>query len=265
VTTIIVLAVIAVAAGVLQWLSTRTGSSAANGPPPLFYSLDPVSPPPEAHANENVAPQVAVNGGGMSPASTNGNGVPPTPASGNGVPRTPAKGNGVPHVHTNGNGIRPPVDRPTVRPSPVDSPRMHGRAGAGSRDAVDDNAETIRFVRESDLDTAMQLLPGRLEVLEGSTPHREIRFVRVPGEAAHVVLGREIRLSPHYIGLGSPTVSRRHARFDFTNNQWVVRNLSRTNPLIVNDDELIDPDVARPLADGDRLELGDVVLRFHAH
>jgi pSer/pThr/pTyr-binding forkhead associated (FHA) protein len=66
------------------------------------------------------------------------------------------------------------------------------------------------------------------------------------------------------VGLGSPTVSRRHARLDYTNGQWEIRNLSQTNPLVVND-ELSDSDVARPLVDGDRLELGEVVLRFHSH
>ena len=91
------------------------------------------------------------------------------------------------------------------------------------------------------------------------------RDVTGRGEPAHVILGREGGLTPHYIGLESPTVSRRHARFDFADNQWVVKNLSRTNPLIVNDAELFDTDVARPLADGDRLERGEVVLRFHAH
>jgi hypothetical protein len=128
-----------------------------------------------------------------------------------------------------------------------------------------DNAETVRFVRPADPGAAVQLLPGRLEVIGGETPHREIRLMRIPGESAHVILGREVGLNPHYVGLGSPTVSRRHARLDFADNQWIVTNLSRTNPLVINDDELFDTDVARPLADGDRLELGDVVLRFHAH
>jgi len=60
-------------------------------------------------------------------------------------------------------------------------------------------------------------------------------------------------------------VSRRHARFSYADGQWVVRNLSQTNPLVVNDEELSDIDGERPLADGDRLELGEVVLRFHSH
>lgn len=125
-----------------------------------------------------------------------------------------------------------------------------------------DDTATMRFVRPSEL--SVQLLPGRLEVLKGATPHREIRFLRAPGETPHVILGREVGVSPHYIGLGSPMVSRRHARLDFAHNRWTVKNLSRTNPVVVNDDELSDTEVARPLADGDRLELGDVVLRFHA-
>lgn len=124
-------------------------------------------------------------------------------------------------------------------------------------------AETVRFYRPAD--NAVQLLPGRLEVLAGTTPLREIRFVRIPGEPPHLILGRDPGPSPQQVGLGSATVSRRHARFDYTGRGWEVRNLSRTNPLIVNDEELSDTDAARPLADGDRLELGEVVLRFHAH
>ena len=44
----------------------------------------------------------------------------------------------------------------------------------------------------------------------------------------------------------------------------LVENLSKTNPVVVNDDELSDIDGERPLVDGDRLELGEIVLRFRA-
>jgi predicted component of type VI protein secretion system len=44
----------------------------------------------------------------------------------------------------------------------------------------------------------------------------------------------------------------------------LVANLSQTNPVIVNDLELTDLQGERQLADGDRIELGEVVLRFHA-
>jgi FHA domain len=170
-------------------------------------------------------------------------------------------------THVRGTGApRRSDDRP-VRPVAAESTesaeslRTNDRAPVSPPEAEQD-AETMRFVRPTDF--AVQLLPGRLEVLEGATPHREIRFLRAPGEPPHVILGRDIRVTPHYVGLGSPMVSRRHARLDFADNQWIVKNLSQTNPLVVNDDELSDTDDARPLADGDRLELGDVVLRFHA-
>jgi hypothetical protein len=128
-------------------------------------------------------------------------------------------------------------------------------------DGVHETSETIRFYRPGE--HTVQLLPGRLVVVAGAG-HREIRFVRIPGQPPHLILGREAGSSPAYVGLGSPTVSRRHARLDYTNGQWEIRNLSQTNPLVVND-ELSDSDVARPLVDGDRLELGEVVLRFHSH
>ena len=122
--------------------------------------------------------------------------------------------------------------------------------------------ETVRFRRP--VEEPVQLLPGRLEVLAGEPQQHEIRFVRIPGEPMEMILGREPGPSAQYVALKSGTVSRRHARFAFSNGQWAVANLSRTNPVVVNDQELAHSDGARGLADGDRLELGEVVLRFRA-
>jgi hypothetical protein len=252
VTFIVVLsfAAIAVAAGVLYWWSARRDARRGYGPPPVVFPLPPSRPLAHPNGSHGVH---GTNGA----HAANGNGY-----HGNGASRPADR----------------PADRPYVRPFAADgTPRVNqashvhqtnhadGRRPVTPVDTDEDNAETVRFVRPTDLDAAVQLLPGRLEVLEGATPHREIRFMRVPGEPPHVTLGREIRLTPHYVGLGSPTVSRRHARLDFVDNRWMVRNLSRTNPLVVNDDELFDTGPARPLMDGDLLELGEIVLRFHAH
>ena len=155
------------------------------------------------------------------------------------MPLGPRLADPVPPADENGNGI---YEEPDRIPSPT---------------------ETVRFRRPTD--EPVQLIPGRLEVLAGSTRHREILFVRVPGKPPHLYLGRDAGPAPQYVGLGSPTVSRRHARFSYADGRWVVRNLSQTNPLVVNDEELSDIDGERPLADGDRLELGEVVLRFHSH
>ncbi len=121
-------------------------------------------------------------------------------------------------------------------------------------------AETMQFVRPTD--EALQLLPARLEVVSGIAPRQVLRFVRVPGKPAEMILGREAASSPQQVTLTSSTVSRRHARVTYADGRWLVTNLSRTNPVVVNDQALNEFEGARPLLDGDRIELGDVVLRF---
>jgi pSer/pThr/pTyr-binding forkhead associated (FHA) protein len=124
-------------------------------------------------------------------------------------------------------------------------------------------SETVRFVRPTD--EVVQLLPGHLEVLSGDTRHQEIRFVRVAGQQPQLILGRNPGRSPQHVALNSSTVSRQHARLAYSGGKWVVANLSKTNPVVVNNQELTNLDGERQLSDGDRIELGEVVLRFHAH
>jgi len=125
------------------------------------------------------------------------------------------------------------------------------------------SSETIRFRRP--VEEAVQLLPGRLEVLSGDTQHREIRFVKLPGEPMQLILGRDAGPSAQYVALKSGTVSRSHAKLAFTGGRWQIANLSKTNPVVVNDEELSHAEAPRTLDDGDRLELGEVVLRFRVH
>lgn len=124
-------------------------------------------------------------------------------------------------------------------------------------------SETVRFVRPTD--EVVQLLPGHLEVLSGDTRHQEIRFVRVAGQQPHLILGRNPGRSPQHVALNSSTVNRQHAKLAYSGGKWMVANLSTTNPVVVNDQELTNLDGERQLTDGDRIELGEVVLRFHAH
>jgi hypothetical protein len=142
------------------------------------------------------------------------------------------------------------------------TPAAEPAAGLAAEPAVDEatQTETMQFVRPTD--EALQLLPARLEVVSGMTPQQVIRFVRIPGKPAEMILGRETASSPQQVTLTSSTVSRRHARVTYTDGRWLVSNLSRTNPVVVNDQALDEFEGARPLADGDRIELGDVVLRF---
>lgn len=148
-----------------------------------------------------------------------------------------------------------PPDAVPVRPLPAPLALDTG-------DEVPATAETVRLARPTE--DAVQLLPARLEVVAGLPRRQDIRFVRTPGEAPHMTLGREPALSPYHVTLTSNTVSRQHARVAYTNGQWKVVNLSTTNPVIVNDRALPGPRSERTLSDGDKIELGDVVLRFRA-
>lgn len=125
-----------------------------------------------------------------------------------------------------------------------------------------ETSSTVRFRRPAD--DAVQLLPGRLEVLAGESHHKEIRFVRAPGERPEIILGRDLGDTPGHVALHATTVSRRHARLAYENGVWKLANLSQTNPVVVNDEALSVSHGERPLVDGDCLELGEVVLRFHA-
>jgi hypothetical protein len=151
----------------------------------------------------------------------------------------------------------PTKDMETVAPRLPSSPH-HIEAAPRPQPSPTD---TVHFRRPSE--EALQLLPGRLEVLSGIAGPREIRFVRIPGEPPQLILGREPGRSPPHVILPSSTVSRQHARLDFSGGRWGLTNLSKTNPVVVNDETLSNVQGERPLADGDRIELGDVVLRFH--
>lgn len=148
----------------------------------------------------------------------------------------------------------PPATQGTPRDLPQELPQE-------SDDGVEDGA-TLLFRRLTD--APLHVLPGRLEVLAGENAGEDIRFVGNFGEIPEIVLGRDAGSSPHTLTLHSPTVSRRHARLEFAEGFWMITNLSRTNPVLVNDNSLPVEGEARTLQDGDRIELGEVVLRFHA-
>ena len=122
--------------------------------------------------------------------------------------------------------------------------------------------ETVVFNRP--VDEPMQILPGRFEVIAGEPDTEDLRFFSRLGEPPRIVLGRDAGPPHRHITLRSPTVSRRHARIDFDNGNWTITNLSQTNPVIVNDRVLTNGGSARKLADGDRIELGEVALRFRS-
>ena len=118
----------------------------------------------------------------------------------------------------------------------------------------------MQFQRQSE--EPVQLLPGRLEIEEGSNRGQEIRFVRVHGEPPEVTIGRGDGPPYRHIKLAARTVSRQHARLKFENGRWMISNLSKTNPTVVNGEQLEESTDCRLLQDGDTIEMGEIVLRF---
>lgn len=121
---------------------------------------------------------------------------------------------------------------------------------------------TVVFNRP--VDEPMQILPARLQVISGEPTMEDLLFFSRIGEQPRIVVGRDTGPPHRHITLRSPTVSRRHARIDFDSGTWTITNLSQTNPVIVNDRVLSNGGSARKLADGDRIELGEVALRFRS-
>lgn len=119
------------------------------------------------------------------------------------------------------------------------------------------DGRTMRFIRP---DPTVQLLPARLEVIGGGDTGEEIRFVGVPGEPTEMMFGRSSGEGPNHIQLKQKTVSRTHAVVRHRHGEWLLENLSMTNPTRLNGEELGVKE--RLLTEGDRIEMGEVVLRF---
>jgi hypothetical protein len=136
---------------------------------------------------------------------------------------------------------------------------------------------SVRYWRPAD--GTLQFLPGRLEVIAGRDSGQEIRFVRTPGpDGTRVTFGRAEGAPYRHVQLREPTVSRTHARMtleggssngaDASTNtpRWRLENLSATNPVVVNGKPLASDDsesCSVVLDEGDRIEMGEVVFRFH--
>jgi hypothetical protein len=110
----------------------------------------------------------------------------------------------------------------------------------------------------------LQFLPGRLEIAAGRDSGREIRFVRVPGPNGNeVTFGRSEGELYRHIQLRDQTVSRSHARMRLVDGTWHLLNLSQTNPVVHNGYSLTGGE-ERPVSDGDRIEMGEVLFTFRS-
>ncbi|HSU96295.1 MAG TPA: FHA domain-containing protein [Gemmatimonadaceae bacterium] len=166
--------------------------------------------------------------------------------------------------------MEPPEPRAQRAPEPRRAepirvaPLADVRGGIEEADDMDEPAPDATVVFHRPMDEAVQILPGRLHVLSGEAAGKDFRLVSRIGEPPHIVVGRETGPPYRHITLEAPTVSRRHARMDFVDGHWTITNLSKTNPVLVNNRALLNGGTARKLANGDCIELGEVALRFLA-
>jgi hypothetical protein len=131
--------------------------------------------------------------------------------------------------------------------------------GAG-RPPLNGNGKVVQSVAPAE--GTLQFLPGRLEVMDGDVPGRDIRFVRTWGEIPEVTFGRVAGPPYRHVQLRSQTVSRQHARMQYVEGRWKITNLSQTNPVVINGQALDTAHGQRVLHDGDQIEMGDVLFRF---
>jgi len=221
-----------------------------NEPPPLLIPVqrrgsEPPLFPMRVPREGPTAPLRSSMPGDMGTAAGTAAGaanVSPGYSSG-GAPRyraTPSGGNGTAGLATTG--------------TPAPAPAAAAANGAATGDKV---VHTI-----PPMDGTLQFLPGRLEVVDGESPGRDIRFVRTWGETPEITFGRITGPPYRHVQLRSQTVSRQHARMQYVDGRWKLTNLSQTNPVLVNGQALDTAHGNRVLRDGDQIEMGEVVFRY---
>ena len=110
-----------------------------------------------------------------------------------------------------------------------------------------------------------QEFPDKAAQFPGNRYQRFVALQPARGQAPEVTFGRGEGPPLTHVQLRAPTVSRLHARLvQQSGGGWALENLSATNPVVVNGQEIPRGAPPRPLADGDRLEMGEVVFRYHA-
>jgi hypothetical protein len=131
-----------------------------------------------------------------------------------------------------------------------------------SGDAAMHDGETVRFSIPDE--GTLQFLPGRLEIFSGPDKGRDVRFVRTGGERhPEITFGRSEGPPYRHVQLMARTVSRQHATMSLVDGHWELKNMSATNPVLLNGRSLAAGEVAPLLVDGDRIEMGEIVFLFH--
>ena len=96
--------------------------------------------------------------------------------------------------------------------------------------------------------------------MAGGDEGAEIRFVAMKDEPVAMMFGRAPGEGPMHVQLKQRTVSRTHAVIRLRDDDWFLENLSMTNPTVLNGEVMGAQE--KPLAEGDRIEMGEVTFCF---
>jgi hypothetical protein len=161
---------------------------------------------------------------------------------------------------TTPHGLTPHGTTPNgTTPNGTSTNGVHG-GRSGSNNGAGGASKVFQEV--APIEGTLQFLPGRLEIVDGDVPGRDVRFVRTWGEVPEVTFGRVAGPPYRHVQLRSQTVSRQHARMQFIEGRWRLTNLSQTNPVVVNGQPLDSAHGQRLLREGDEIEMGDVLFRY---
>lgn len=108
----------------------------------------------------------------------------------------------------------------------------------------------------------VQLLPGRLEPVDGAVIQQEIRFLRGPSREQTVTLGWDMGEPPEHITLNHSSVAPEHARMTYRDGAWWIESLSRHDPVVVNRRAVPFGEEPLSLAAGDEIRIGAVLFTF---
>lgn len=157
-----------------------------------------------------------------------------------------------------------PAPAPAAAPAPTKAPPAVDAAVVNAAGVPGTMVEGHGLRFSVPAEGTLQFLPGRFEIGSGLDAGREIRFVHVPGpNGMEITFGRSEGELYRHIQLRDKTVSRQHARMQLREGTWYLVNLSKTNPVAYNGAEL-ESDREQPLADGDRIEMGEVAFTFRS-
>jgi hypothetical protein len=145
------------------------------------------------------------------------------------------------------------------------------QAALPGSDYIAVSGKTVKmFAPSAAAGTTIKLLPGKLEVIAGETDSRAgtIRFYRPQGgepEGGYrFSFGRGQGTPLQHVQLDSQTVSRKQATVRYQQSKHYLLNQAsaESNPTIVNDRPLsVDEEVL--LEDGDRIEMGEIIMVYH--